>query len=173
MNGLGEDVLTSGNAIIYATHIDRTLVTNRFENGYGDYYCVYRNTDGGTGVQELVKRFDQTPVNSIDHGFFLYLDGVSCILGPDATHDPIQGLIHDCREVSGIGDLHWGDASEFAAGGSDETDLNVSNVKLIRNVTSNDSDTDCYGNWTINYELSDGTQSAIKVYGRSGIYGPE
>ena len=173
MNGLGEDVLTSGSAIIYATHIDRTFVTNRFENGYGDYYCVYRNTDGGTGVQELVKRFDQTPVNSIDHGFFLDLDGVSCILGPDATHDPIQGLIHDCREVSGIGDLHWGDASEFAAGGSDETDLNVSNVKLIRNVTSNDSDTDGYGNWTINYELTDGTQSAIKVYGRSGIYGPE
>ncbi len=172
MNGLGDDV-ENDSGPIYATHIDRTFVTNRFENGYGDYYCVYRNTDGDTGVQQIVKRFDQTPVNSIDHGFFLDLDGVSCILGPDASHDPVQGLIHDCREVSGIGDLHWGDANEFNSGGNVDTDLNISGVKLIRNVTSNDSDNQGYGNWTINYELTDGTQGAIKVYGRSGIYGPE
>ena len=172
LNGLGDDVEDESGPI-FATNIDRTFVVNRFENGYGDYYCVYRDTEGSTGVQQVVKRFDQTPVNSIDHGFFLDLDGVSCILGPDAAHDPVQGLIHDCREVSGIGDLHWGDVGQFNSGGSDETDLNISNVKLIRNVTSNDSDSDGYGNWTINYELNDGTQSAIKVYGRSGIYGPE
>jgi hypothetical protein len=173
LNELGDDVIDTGGNPILATNIDRTFVLNRFENGYGDYYCVYRNTDSGDGTQQLVKRFDQTPVNSIDHGFFLDLDGTACILGPDATHEPVQGLIHDCREVSGFGELHWGEAEQFINGGTIATYTGIDNVRLIHNVTSIDSDQQGYGNWIINYELADGTLGAYKTYGRSGLFGPE